>query len=89
MITRRIGAACETAHISAELSQPGVNGSPEYGAYAGGELGRSTLSVRFDSDRQKLSSPLQFPPASHWLKTLIAPLITTEAGWAPRPATWV
>jgi hypothetical protein len=47
-----------------------------------------TLIVRFDTDRQKLSSAPQ-PLAEHWLRELTAPLMTTSPGEAPRPATAV
>jgi len=46
--TRRIGAACETAQNSAPARQPS---SP------------ATLTVRFDSDRQKFVSAMQLSAA--------------------------
>ncbi len=78
MSTRRIGAACDTAQNSVLAWQPG---SP------------ARLIVRFDSDRQKLSSAMQLvvPGAlgKHWLYTSTEPLMTTSPGDAPSPATWV
>ena len=49
--TRRIGAAWDTAQNS-PVWQP--------------KLGLVTLMVRFESERQKLLSAMQLPPA-HWL----------------------
>jgi hypothetical protein len=71
--TRRIGAACETAQKSSPASHPVLP---------------VTLIVRLDSDRQKLSVALHWPP-EHWLKAWMAPLITTWLGFCPRPATLV
>jgi hypothetical protein len=71
--TRRIGAACETAQNSVRVRHP---------------VPPVTLIVRFESERQKLVSARQ-PEASHWLKTLIVPLMVTSRGDAPRPATSV
>ena len=49
---------------------------------------RSTmLRVRFDTDLQKLLSPVHAP--KHWLNDTIAPLMTTSFGLSPRPATLV
>src|SRR5439155_17328488 len=54
--TRRIGAACDTAQKSVPDWQP---------------VPPATLMVRFDSERQKLSSAMQFEEPSvvgkHWL----------------------
>ena len=58
MWTRRSGAACETAQKSVAAWQP---------------VPPATLIVRFDSERQKLSSAMQFGvvaggvAAKHWL----------------------
>ena len=52
MITRRIGAACDTRPHLGGVVATRCEWVAWYGAYAGGELGRWTLSVRFDSDRQ-------------------------------------
>jgi len=77
-LTRRIGAACDTAQNSVFVWQP----DPP-----------AILIVRFDSDRQKLSSAMQFvvPGAlgKHWLYTSTEPLMTTSPGDGPSPATWV
>ena len=85
-LTRRTGEAWDVAQNSAEFAQPGLSGGA--GTYAGGVDGSVTLIVRFDSDRQKLTSAVQ-PPESHWLNTSIAPLIVTSRGDAPSPATVV
>ena len=74
MWTRRIGTACDTAQNS-PVWQP--------------KVGLVTLMVRFDSERQKLLSATQLPEASHWLYTLMDPLMTTSFGEKPRPATAV
>src|SRR5258708_22740878 len=76
IFTRRIGEACETAQKSAEARQPD---SPV----------PVTWIVRFDSDRQKLSSAMQLFAEKHWLYTSTWPLIVTSLGCAPRPATSV
>ena len=47
-----------------------------------------TLTVRFETERQKLSVALQVLP-EHWLNAWIAPLITTWLGFWPSPATSV
>ena len=77
-LTRRIGAACDTAQKSVPDWQP---------------VCPATLMVRLDSDRQKLSSAMQLllpsVVAKHWLYTLIVPLIVTSLGELPSPATWV
>ncbi len=77
--TRRSGAACDTAQNSVLPWHP---------------CSPMGLIVRLDSDRQKLSSAMQFvvfgsPVGKHWLKTSTEPLITTSLGDAPSPATWV
>ncbi len=74
MWTRRSGAACETAQNSVAVLAASPAGT--------------TLIVRFDSERQKLSSAVQLPP-EHWLSTLITPLMVTSPGFSPRPATVV
>ena len=69
-----MGEACETAQNSAlEVQAAAV----------------TTLMVRFDNERQKFSSAVQLPLLSHWLETLIAPLMVTSDGERPRPATVV
>jgi hypothetical protein len=52
MLTRRSGAACDTAQNSVFVRQP----DPPSG-----------LIVRFDSERQKLSSAVQFFEVKHRL----------------------
>src|SRR6266542_1288138 len=52
MLTRRIGAACETAQKSPEDRQPDRP---------------MTLIVRFDSERQKLTSAMQLVGVRHRL----------------------
>ena len=52
MLTRRIGAACETAQKSPDARQPDRP---------------VTLIVRFDSERQKLSSAMQLSGVRHRL----------------------
>ena len=71
--TRRIGEACDTAQNSLFAKQP---------------VPPVTLIVRFDTERQKLSSAVQLP-LMHWLTESIAPLMTTPPGFSPRPATLV
>jgi hypothetical protein len=51
-LTRRIGAACDTAQKSPEARHPSRP---------------ATLMVRFDSDRQKLTSAMQFVGVRHRL----------------------
>ena len=80
--TRRTGEAWDAAQNSAVC----WHGAPFGGA--------GKLIVRFDSERQKLSSAVQLAlPAGvagrHWLKESTAPLMTTSPGEAPRPATLV
>src|SRR6516165_1079458 len=71
MLTRRRGAACETAQNSAEERQPDRP---------------ATLIVRFDRERQKLSSAMQLVGVKHRLYTSTWPLIVdigrrgTQAG---------
>src|SRR5580692_11300366 len=71
--TRRTGEACDTAQNSALEVQAAAV---------------TTLMVRFDNERQKFSSAVQLP-LTHWLDTLIAPLMVTSDGESPRPATVV
>src|ERR1700735_5875912 len=71
--TRRMGEACDTAQNSALEVQSAVV---------------VTSMVRFDNERQKFTSAVQLP-ASHWLDTLIAPLMVTSDGERPSPATVV
>jgi hypothetical protein len=73
MWTRRSAEACDTAQNSAFAWQP---------------VPPVTLIVRFDTERQKLTSAVQLPP-EHWLRESIAPLMTTPPGFSPRPATLV
>jgi hypothetical protein len=72
--TRRMGEAWETAQNSALEVQV---------------FTVTTLMVRFDNERQKFTSAVQLPVSSHWLETLIAPLMVTSDGERPRPATVV
>lgn len=58
MSTRRIGAAWDAA----QNSVPSVQAAAVV-----------TVIVRFDSERQKLSRPMQLPGATHWLLTSAAP----------------
>src|SRR5580692_9290489 len=74
MLTRRIGSAWETAQKAVPLRHP---------------VSPWTLIVRFDSERQKLSSAEQLEAVKHWLYTSMWPLMTTSAGDPPRPATSV
>ncbi len=79
MLTRRIGAACETAQKSVPEWQPDWP---------------AMLMVRLDSERQKLSSAKQLVPppvvlGKHWLYTSIVPWMVTSPGELPRPATSV
>ena len=76
MLTRRMGAACETAQNSAEARQA---------------VRPVTLIVRFDRERQKLSSAMQSVELEpkHWLYESTWPLMVTSVGAAPRPATSV
>ena len=77
-MTRRIGAAWDTAQNSVLAWQP---------------LWPVTLMVRSDSERQKLSSAMQLLLPSvvgkHWLYTSMLPLMVTSPGDWPRPATSV
>ena len=73
-LTRRIGAAWDTAQKSVAAWQP---------------VPPATLMVRLDSERQKLSSAMQLLPVKHWLYTSMEPLIVTSPGEPPRPATSV
>src|SRR5258708_8242703 len=93
-MARLIGAAWDADHISAVLVQNLVKGSTTGGAYPGGELGRCTLRVSLDIDRQKLSRDLQLLAlAVHKLlntsiepfPTLPSPLIPTPAPPPPNP----
>ena len=84
--TRLTGAACEVAHISAEFAQAGASGG--VGEYVGGCAGSVRLIVRFDIERQKLTSAVQLPE-KHWLKTSMAPLMVTSLGEALIPPTVV
>jgi hypothetical protein len=45
--------------------------------------------VRFETDRQKLSSAMQLSAVRQRLNTFTAPLIVTSVGDFPRPATSV
>ena len=72
--TRRTGAACDTAHISAEVSQ---------------SCWPATLIVMFSSERQKFTSATQLPGPRHRLWTLTSPFSVTSVGEAPSPATCV
>ena len=79
MLTRRIGAAWDTAQKSVAAWQP---------------VPPVTLMVRLDIERQKLSSAMQLvlvPSAAgrHWLYTSMEPLMVTSPGEPPRPATSV
>ena len=73
--TRRIGAAWDTAQNSPEV-QPAPAGSV-------------TWMCRLEIDRQKLFNAMQLPVGSHWLRTLMEPLMTTSFGDNPSPATLV
>ena len=80
--TRRTGDAWDVAQNSAVCR----HGAPL------GEAGKSM--VRFDSERQKLSSAVQLLVAGavagrHWLKESTAPWMTTSPGEVPSPATLV
>ena len=56
MMARRIGMAWDADQISAHLAQPALSPSGRARCRPGpGVLGRSTLRVRLDSERQKLS----------------------------------
>jgi hypothetical protein len=72
--TRRTGDACEVAQNSPNPGQPVLP---------------ATSIRRFDSERQKLTSAVQLPVASHWLNASTVPLIVTSSGDAPSPATSV
>ena len=74
MLTRRIGAAWETAQKSPEARQ---------------SVRPVTLMVRFASDRQKLTSAMQLVGVRQRLYTSTWPLIVTSVGLSPRPATSV
>ena len=78
MTTRRIGAAWKAAQNSVDCEQADVV---------------VTLMVRFDSERQKLSSPVQLLVAGgvgkHWLLTSAAPKMVVWPGVRPSPATSV
>jgi hypothetical protein len=65
MLTRRSGAACETAQNSAEERQPDRP---------------LTLIVRFDRERQKLSRAMQLLGVKHRLYTSTWPLMVTSVG---------
>src|SRR6266700_2952525 len=63
MWTRRSGEACDTAQNSAFAWQP---------------VPPVTLIVRFDTERQKLTSAVQLPP-EHWLTETFGPNADTFA----------
>src|ERR1700730_13104732 len=78
MLTRRIGAACDTAQKSVPEWQPDWP---------------AMLMVRLDSERQKLTSAMQLLLPSvggeHWVYTSIVRWMVTSPGDLPRPATSV
>ena len=71
--TRRIGEACDTAQNSLFAKQP---------------VPPVTLIVRFDTERQKLSSAVQLP-LMHWLTRVDRAVDDDTAGIAARgPRRW-
>ena len=69
MVTRRIGAACDTAQYSNVLLQPGSSLVAGTKSLVDGADSGVKLRVRFESERQKLFSAVQKLFASHWFRT--------------------